>query len=314
MSDEALARGVVRSRARKPSRGLTTPGAPFRERRRTPRPRLAEIRVGASFNLLPPIVVTGAVRMIEFLIVAALGFAIYLGYVEREGQSTHVVYLVTVLTAALATSLMLQAFDLYSVSALNAFVRSFTRIAVAWTLVMAGLTAGAFLGKIGADFSRVWIALWYLSGLFVLFGERLVVSQLVKRWIKQGRLNRRAVIIGGGEAAEDLIKALEASTDTDIRIAGIFDDRDNTRVSPIVAGYPKLGNIDQLIEFARNSRLDLVIVSLPVTAEKRLLQLLKKLWILPVGIRLSAHSNQLSFRARTYASSGLASRGPAALP
>ena len=103
--------------------------------------------------------VTGAVRMIEFLIVAALGFAIYLGYVEREGQSTHAVYLVTVLTAALATSLMLQAFDLYGVPALNAFVRSFTRIAVAWTLVMAGLTAGAFLGKVGADFSRVWISL-----------------------------------------------------------------------------------------------------------------------------------------------------------
>jgi Undecaprenyl-phosphate glucose phosphotransferase len=301
MSDEALARGVVaRSRVRKPSRVRTTSSTPLRERRRTPRPRLAEIRVGARFNLVPPIVVTGAVRMIEFLIVAALGFAIYLGYVEREGESTHAVYLVTVLTAALANSLMLQAFDLYSVSALSAFVRSFTRIATAWTLVMAGLTAGAFLGKVGADFSRVWIALWYLSGLFVLFGERLVVSQLVKRWIRQGRLNRRAVIIGGGEAAEDLIKALEASTDTDIRIAGIFDDRDNTRVSPVVGGYPKLGNIDQLIEFARNSRLDLLIVSLPVTAEKRLLQLLKKLWILPVDIRLSAHSNRLRFRPRTY--------------
>jgi hypothetical protein len=110
--------------------------------------------VGARFNLLPPTVVTGAVRMIEFLIVAALGFAIYLGYVEREGQSTHAVYLVTVLTAALANALMLQAFDLYGVPALNAFVRSFTRIAVAWTLVMAGLTAGAFLGKVGARFPK----------------------------------------------------------------------------------------------------------------------------------------------------------------
>ena len=38
---------------------------------------------------MPPMVVTGAVRMIEFLIVAALGFAIYLGYVEREAQSAH---------------------------------------------------------------------------------------------------------------------------------------------------------------------------------------------------------------------------------
>ena len=91
--------------------------------------------------------------------------------------------------------------------------------------------AGAFFGKVGADFSRVWIATWYVSALLVLFGERLAVSQLVKRWIREGRLNRRAVIVGGGHEAEELIKALEASHETDIRIAGIFDDRGDDRVS-----------------------------------------------------------------------------------
>jgi Undecaprenyl-phosphate glucose phosphotransferase len=205
-----------------------------------------------------------------------------------------------VVTAAAANTLMLQAFDLYSVPALGAFVRSFTRLALAWTLVMAGLMAGAFFGKVGADFSRVWIVTWYASALLVLFGERLALSQLVRRWIREGRLNRRAVIVGGGHEAEELIKALEASHDTDIRIAGIFDDRGNDRVSPVVAGYPKLGNIDELVEFARNSRIDLLIVSLPVTAEKRVLELLKKLWVLPVDIRLSAHNNRLRFRPRTY--------------
>ena len=59
---------------------------------------------------------------------------------------------------------MLQTFDLYSVPALTAFVRSFTRIALAWTLVVAGLMAGAFFGKVGAEFSRVWIATWYGVG------------------------------------------------------------------------------------------------------------------------------------------------------
>ncbi|MEX1060868.1 MAG: undecaprenyl-phosphate glucose phosphotransferase, partial [Methyloceanibacter sp.] len=146
----------------------------------------------------------------------------------------------------------------------------------------------------------VWIATWYASALLALFSERLALSLLVKRWIREGRLNRRAVIVGGGHRAEELIKALEASKDTDIRIAGIFDDRGNDRVSPIVAGYPKLGNINELVAFARRSRLDLLIVSLPVTAEKRLLQLLKKLWVLPVDIRLSAHNNKLRFRPRTY--------------
>ena len=282
------------------TRGRGKARARFPERRRSPRPRLAEIRRGASLNHMPPMVVTGAVRMIEFLLVAGLGFAIYLGYVEREAQSAHLIYLAVAMVAAAANTLMLQTFDLYSVPALSAFVRTFARIALAWSLVVAGLMAVAFFGKIGADFSRVWIATWYASALLVLFGERLVVSQLIKGWIREGRLNRRAVIVGGGREAEELIKALEASHETDMRIAGIFDDRGNDRVSPVVAGYPKLGNIDELVEFARGSRLDLLIVSLPVTAEKRLLQLLKKLWVLPVDIRLSAHNNPLRFRPRTY--------------
>ncbi len=272
----------------------------FRERRRSPRPRLAEIRRGAEFNLLPPTVVTGAARIAEFLIVAVLGFAIYLVYVEREGPETHFIYLAVVLGAATANSLLLQAFDLYQVSALRNFVGSFARIALAWALVVAGLMALAFFVKMGAEFSRVWIAIWYVSVFSVLFAERLGLSVLAKRWTKEGRLNRRAVIVGGGPEAEELIKALEASADTDIRIAGIFDDRGPHRVSPVVAGYPKLGNIDELVAFARGSRIDVIIVSLPQAAESRLLQLLQKLWVLPADIKLSAHNNRLRFRPRTY--------------
>ncbi|HZP08501.1 undecaprenyl-phosphate glucose phosphotransferase [Methyloceanibacter sp.] len=274
--------------------------APFVERRRAPRPPLAEIRRGGEVNLMPPSVVAGSVRIVEFLLVAMLGFAIYLGYVEREGMHTHIIYLVAVVTAATATVLTFQTFNLYQVTAFSAFVRSFTRIVLAWSMVVAGMMTLAFFGKVGADFSRVWIATWYASALAVLFAERLVLSRLVRKWIREGRLSRRAVIVGGGLQAEELIKALEASSDTDIRIVGIFDDRGDDRVSPFVAGYPKLGSISRLVDFGRKSRLDLLIVSLPVSAEKRLLELLKKLWVLPVDIRLSAHANEFRFRPRTY--------------
>jgi Undecaprenyl-phosphate glucose phosphotransferase len=281
-------------------RGSSKSNVPFVERRRVPRPPLAEIRRGGTVNLLPRTVVAGSVRIIEFLLVALIGFGIYLAYVEREGMHSHIIYLIAVLIAAMATTITFAAFSLYEIPAFSTFVRSFTRIIIAWTLVVVGMMALAFFGKVGADFSRVWIATWYVAALSILFVERFAVSLLAKRWIKEGRLNRRAVIVGGGSEAEELIKALEASADTDIRIVGIFDDRGNGRVSPLVAGYPKLGNIDQLVDFARDSRLDLLIVSLPITAEKRLLQLLKKLWVLPVDIRLSAHNNQLRFHPRTY--------------
>jgi len=283
-----------------PARKRGRPPLPFPDRRRAPRPPLAEIRRGGKLNLLPPVVVSGAVRIAEFLIVAVLGFAIYLAYVEYEGEGTHLVYLGAVLIAATANLAICQMLDLYRMQSFSVFVRSFTRVVFAWTLVMAGMMSLAFFVKVGADFSRVWIASWYASGLAALFAERLALSLLAKNWVREGRLYRRAVIVGGGPEAEHLIQALEASADTDIRIVGIFDDRGADRISPIVAGYPKLGNIDELVEFARNSRLDLLIVSLPVTAEARLLQLLKKLWVLPVDIRLSAHTNKLRFRPRTY--------------
>jgi len=43
-----------------------------------------------------------------------------------------------------------------------------------------------------------------------------------------------------------------------------------------------------------------VLFALPITAEARILDMLKKLWVLPVDIRLSAHTNKLRFRPRSY--------------
>jgi Undecaprenyl-phosphate glucose phosphotransferase len=68
----------------------------------------------------------------------------------------------------------------------------------------------------------------------------------------------------------------------------------------MVAGCPKLGKVADLIEFARQTRVDLVIVSMPLSAETRVLQMLKQLWVLPVDIRLSAHMSKLRFTSRAY--------------
>ena len=65
-------------------------------------------------------------------------------------------------------------------------------------------------------------------------------------------------------------------------------------------GLPKLGRVDELLEFGRQAEIDMLIVALPMAAERRLVQLLKTLWILPVDIRLSAGASMLRFRPRSY--------------
>jgi Undecaprenyl-phosphate glucose phosphotransferase len=156
----------------------------------------------------------------------------------------------------------------------------------------------------GEDFSRVWLASWFLAGLAALVAIRLVLSRMVRRWTASAVLERRAVLVGGGPEGVALIRALSAEPENDIRICGIFDDREDSRVPALLEGYPKLGRIDELVEFGRRAEIDMLIVALPLTAEERLVQLLRRLWVLPVDIRLSAGTSKLRFRPRAYSFSG----------
>ena len=131
---------------------------------------------------------------------------------------------------------------------------------------------------------------WYYVGAIIV----------VRHWTRQGRLTRRTAIVVGGPLGEALACALASQRDSDVRVVGLFDDRGDDRSPQSIAGLRKLGNVDDLIEFARRTRVDLVLFSLPISAEGRILQMLKKLWVLPVDIRLSAHSNKLHFRPRSY--------------
>ena len=55
--------------------------------------------------------------------------------------------------------------------------------------------------------------------------------------------------------------------DNDIRICGIFDDREDARVPALQEGYPKLGRMDELLEFGRQAEIDMLIVALPITVQ-----------------------------------------------
>ncbi|GAA0783087.1 undecaprenyl-phosphate glucose phosphotransferase [Roseibium denhamense] len=191
-----------------------------------------------------------------------------------------------------------QAADVYQVPVMRQGLAQLGRVAAGWTLVFAMFAVLRTTTGIGMQFSESWIGAWYAISLTALCLNRLVVYQLVRHWMKTGRLERRAIIVGGGTAAQELIHDLEAQADNDIRICGIFDDRSNDRSPAVVAGYPKLGDISALVEFARLARIDMLIVCIPLRAENRVLELLKKLWVLPVDIRLSAHTDKVRFRNR----------------
>ena len=259
------------------------------------------VAVAESLKRVPvsPILVSGFARLLEFTAAAVTGLAVYLLYVAPQ-SGFDAWYAAPLVGGSLMAVLLIQMAGGYSIAALRGTGPQVGRIFVAWTLVFAMMAVSLFLAKLGDTFSRVWFATWFVSGFTAFVLLRLAMASRIRAWTREGLLERRAVIVGGGAAAEHLIHALEAEPDSDVRICGIFDDRKDDRSPASVAGYPKLGTVSELVDFGRLARVDLLIVSLPITAETRLLQLLKQLWVLPVDIRLSAHTNKLRFRPRTY--------------
>ncbi|PYE35737.1 Undecaprenyl-phosphate glucose phosphotransferase [Rhizobium sp. PP-F2F-G38] len=262
-------------------------------------------RIAAQFrtDTYSPTMVLGCLRLFEFAALFIIGYIINSLYVAPE-FGRWVEYCVMLAASSALTVVFLQFSDGYQIPILRSVARALPRLLGAWTLGFGVITIVMFFLKTGDAYSRLSFGIWFLTGTTFLLIERAVIAFSIRRWARNGMMERRVVIVGGGQPAKDLIRVLEQQTDNDIRICGIFDDRDERRSPNIIAGYPKLGTFAELIDFARLARIDMLIIALPLSAERRILDLLKKLWILPVDIRLAAHAANLRFRPRSYSHVG----------
>jgi Undecaprenyl-phosphate glucose phosphotransferase len=261
-------------------------------------------RVATQFRdeKFSPAIMKGMLRLADFAALFAIGLIVNFSYLRDANVLA--LYMPVVAAGAALSVLFLQLADCYQIPVLRNPRNALGRVTGAWALAFAAMALTLFFFKSSGTFSRFWFAAWFIAGLVYLAPQRYLLAWGLRRWLRNGVLERRAVIVCGGRPAQELIRSLEAQPDNDIRILGVFDDRLDRRSPDLIAGYPKLGTVAELVEFVRLARVDMLIISLPVTAEKRILDLLRKLWILPVDIRIAAHASKLKFRPRAYSHIG----------
>jgi len=271
---------------------------PIERRRRLSQAALAVTsqKVGRAYS---PVVIAGAVRVADFVLLSLIGVAFYLGYMVPL-NGFHWEYIAAILGMTATAVICFQASDIYDVQIFRGQLRQMTRMVSSWAFVFLLFIGASFFAKLGGEISRLWLSAFFIFGLAALVGERLFLRAMVRGWARQGRLDRRTIVVGADQNGEKLIEALKIQDDSDIDVLGVFDDRNDDRALDTCAGSPKLGKVDDIVEFARRTRVDLVLFALPISAETRILEMLKKLWVLPVDIRLSAHTNKLRFRPRSY--------------
>jgi Undecaprenyl-phosphate glucose phosphotransferase len=246
-----------------------------------------------------PAIVLGIIRAVEFFILLTIGIAIHL-FAEPSPTSRLFEAVLFGATNATVAAILMSGVGSYHLRLLR--WPSLVIARLLGVLILASLVATAVLFILNPHRPTPWIeiASLFTGGTIILVVLRYAIARAIRQWGRNGVMERRAVIVGGGQSAKDVIRSLEGQQDNDIRVCGIFDDRGSVRSPNVVAGYPKLGTFAELVEFARLTKLDMLIIALPITAEARILQLLRKLWVLPVDIRIASHSSDLRFRPRAY--------------
>jgi len=256
-----------------------------------------------AFSPAPPgysrVLLVAAAEALDFAIVAAIGLALYHIHVVQQIGSQPIYYLLS-FGVALICTIAFYLLQSYSVPALRRPINQLFRMSGAWTVVFAALIALVFFARLDYVISRFWLGAWYLIGFNALAISRCALAFGVDRLAASGRFQKRVVVVGGGDLARDLLRDLAKADPAEVNLLGVFDDRGDARSPSSVEGVAKLGTVDDLVEFARQTRIDLAVFALPITAEQRILEMLRKLWVLPIDVRLAAHANRIRFRPRSY--------------
>ena len=231
---------------------------------------------------LSPQVVSGMVRVGDALVVLGTGVLAFLMRFGHLDLDTFTYY-----TLAISVVLAVNCFQLagvYNFKHLSSLYEQAKRLLVVWPMVVAIMLALGFAAQILDEVSRAWVFLWLALGSGLLLLLRIGIKMRLAAWQRSGRLTRNVAVIGAGEHGRRFVDHLK-KTDPSVNLIGLFDDRKD-RVPDYVAGYPVLGTLDDLMMFARQHRVDQVVVALPWSAEGRLFAWMRKLKNLPVDIRL----------------------------
>jgi putative colanic acid biosynthesis UDP-glucose lipid carrier transferase len=236
-------------------------------------------------------------RLADVLTVIGAGF---LAYLTRHG-TIHAPepYVAAILAGAFLTAIYLHFANLYSFGNLLAFSLQFGKVTAVVGAVFITLIALAYFTQVSQNYSRVWAITWFTTTLVALGVLRVALAYQVERWAKRGELDTNIVIIGTGELAERLIGTLEKREATGLQIVGIFDDR-GTRGPSELMGYPVRGDIDDLLRYVSDHRVDEVIIAIPWSAGSHLREIVGRLQTIAADVKLCPEEVSLELPSLGY--------------
>jgi exopolysaccharide biosynthesis WecB/TagA/CpsF family protein len=133
------------------------------------------------------------------------------------------------------------------------------------------------------NFPHAWLVIWFASSLLLTSLTRVLAARYVRRLQRQGVLTEVIAVVGAGPVADRLVQALRQTRPETIELLGVFDDK---IIGAVPSTIKSAGTLARLLELGKTRKIDWILLTLPPTAEHRLLSIVQRLKALSVPIGL----------------------------
>ena len=122
----------------------------------------------------------------------------------------HWEYVAAIVGMTATAVICFQAADIYEVQVFRGQLRQMTRMISSWAFVFLLFIGASFFAKLGSEISRIWLVVVLLRRpCGPARSNAPFLRTLVRSWARQGRLDRRTIVVGSDQNGEQLVEALK---------------------------------------------------------------------------------------------------------
>lgn len=230
-------------------------------------------------------IIVGLLRVAGLMIVGISGALA--SFVAGASESDFLgLYLVPTLLGVTVAGFVFEGCGVYDYDRVFSREPKLGRMLIACFFTWAALLSIAFIFKATGAYSRAWGIYWFIITASLFIGLQIAFIPVALRWARDGRIAARTVIYGASKHGQRLAEYLKGHGDVRTKIIGFADDR-ATRVPQACYGYAVLGDCEALVRLIRARHIDQVVIALPWAAEDRIVELVRRLSLTPVNIRMA---------------------------
>ena len=215
--------------------------------------------------------------------IIAIGAALYLS-LKLYGQVVTTGYIMLYFTVMAVYLYSAESVQLYRSWRVDSFTQNVLFVALCLFIAFSLMLLITFALKSTATYSRVVCVGWF-SLAFCFTSTWRIAGRMIKNTLhKKGFSNKKVAIIGCTPNAKKLMHEIASKPELGLTFHGIYDDRLPERLAECASMLQ--GKINECVELARQGEFDKLYITLPLSADKRISEIIQRLGDTTVDVHI----------------------------